>query len=102
MALQLWPFAEIHNNFHKIHLLCFLHVILHVLHKSSSFKMKYKRDLFLTMHQKCFYNTKLSIRTKRRNRRCLPSGFEIKARASHEESIPNQTSCHFYFLKRAV
>jgi len=66
MAFQLWPFAEIHNNFHKIHLLCFLHVILHVLHKSSSFKMKYKRDLFLTMHQKCFYNTKLSIRTKKK------------------------------------
>ena len=38
MALQLWPFAEIHNNFHKIHLLCFPHVMLHVLHRKFIFQ----------------------------------------------------------------
>ena len=45
MALQLWPFAEIHNNFHKIHLLCFPHVMLHVLHRKFIFQDEIQKFL---------------------------------------------------------
>lgn len=63
MALQLWPFAEIHNNFHKIHLLCFPHVMLHVLHRKFIFQDEIQKRSVPNHAPKCFYNTKLSIRT---------------------------------------
>lgn len=43
MALQLWPFAEIHNNFHKIRLCVFLMQCYMHNTESSPIKMKYKR-----------------------------------------------------------
>lgn len=105
MALQLWPFAEIHNNFHKIHLLCFPHVMLHVLHRKFIFQDEIQKRSVPNHAPKMFLQHKTVYKNNNNNKnptRFLPSGFEIKARASHEESIPNQPSYHFYFLKNCL